>query len=33
MTLSEGADRSVPKWSKPLLKDAILSAYNANKNN
>ena len=26
MVLSEGADRSVPKWSTPLLKDAILNA-------
>lgn len=32
MTLSEGADRSVPKWSTPVLKDAILKAYNENKN-
>ena len=32
MVLSEGADRSVPKWSKPTLKDAILKAYNDNKN-
>ena len=32
MTLSEGTDRSVPKWSTPLLKDAILKAYNENKN-
>lgn len=30
MTLSDGADRSVPKWTKPLLKDAIISAYNGN---
>lgn len=32
MVLSEGADRSVPKWSKASLKDAILKAYNDNKN-
>ena len=32
MVLSEGADRSVPKWSKATLKDAILKAYNDNKN-
>ena len=32
MVLSEGADRSVPTWSKPALKDAILKAYNDNKN-
>lgn len=31
MTLSDGADRSVPTWSKPVLKDAILKAYNDNK--
>ena len=32
MVLSDGADRSVPKWSKPTLKDAILKAYRENKN-
>ena len=32
MTLSDGADRSVPKWTTPTLKDAILKAYNDNKN-
>ena len=31
MTLSDGTDRSVPKWTKPLIKDAILKAYNDNK--
>ena len=31
MTLSDGTDRSVPTWSKPVLKDAILKAYNDNK--
>ena len=31
MTLSNGEDRTVPKWTKPLLKDAILQAYNDNK--
>ena len=31
MTLSDGADRSVPKWTTPALKDAILKAYNDNK--
>lgn len=31
MTLSDGADRSVPTWTKPLIKDAILKAYNDNK--
>ena len=33
MTLSNGEDRTVPKWTKPLLKDAILKAYNDNKTN
>lgn len=32
MTLSDGADRSVPKWTTPALKDAILKAYKDNKN-
>ena len=31
MILSEAEDRSVPKWSTPTLKDAILKAYNDNK--
>ena len=31
MALSDGADRSVPKWTKPTLKDAILKAYRDNK--
>lgn len=31
MVLSDGADRSVPKWTKPTLKDYILQAYSANK--
>lgn len=26
MALSDGADRSVPKWTKPIIKDAILKA-------
>ena len=26
MLLSDGADRSIPKWSKPLIKDAIIKA-------
>ena len=32
MTLSDGTDRSVPKWTKPKIKDAVLKAYNDNKN-
>ena len=28
MLLSDGADRSVPTWTKPSLKDAIIQAYN-----
>lgn len=28
MTLSDGADRSVPKWTSTALKDAIIKAYN-----
>ena len=31
MGLSDGNDRSVPKWTKPLIKDAVLSAYKENK--
>lgn len=31
MTLSDGADRSVPKWTSASLKDAIIKAYNDNK--
>ena len=31
MTLSNGEDRSVPKWTKPVLKDAILKAYRDSK--
>ena len=31
MALSDGADRSVPKWTKPIIKDAVLSAYSENK--
>ena len=31
MVLSDGADRSVPKWTKPVLKDAIIQAYNTYK--
>ena len=31
MALSDGKDRSVPKWTKPKIKDAILSAYKENK--
>ena len=27
MGLSDGADRTKPAWTKPLLKDAIISAY------
>lgn len=30
MGLSDGADRSVPQWTKPLVKNAILNAYNGN---
>ena len=30
MALSDGKDRSVPKWTKPVLKDAILKAYRDN---
>ena len=33
MSLSDGEDRSVPKWTRPTLKNAILNAYNGNKNN
>ena len=32
MALSDGEDRAVPKWTKPTLKDAVLKAYNDNKN-
>jgi len=32
MGLSDGTDRSVPQWTKPVLKDAILQAYQENKN-
>ena len=28
MSLSDGEDRSVPKWTRPLLKQAILNAFN-----
>lgn len=31
MGLSDGEDRSVPKWTKPRLRDAILNAYNDSK--
>ena len=31
MALSDGKDRSVPKWTKPTLKDAILKAYKDSK--
>ena len=31
MTLSDGADRSIPKWTTPTLKDAIIKAYRDNK--
>ena len=31
MVLSDGEDRSVPKWTQPALKDAIIKAYNENK--
>ena len=31
MGLSDGKDRSIPKWTKPLIKDAVLSAYKENK--
>ena len=34
MGLSDGKeDRAAPRWTKPTLKDAILKAYNENKNN
>jgi aryl-phospho-beta-D-glucosidase BglC (GH1 family) len=33
MALSDGADRSVPKWTKPTLKDAILKSYRDSKSN
>ena len=33
MALSDGKDRSVPKWTKPVLKDAILKAYRDSKGN
>ena len=34
MGLSDGKeDRAAPRWTKPALKDAILKAYNDNKNN
>ena len=32
MALSDAEDRAVPKWTKPTLKDAVLKAYNDNKN-
>ena len=32
MALSDGEDRSVPQWSMPDLKDAIIETYKANKN-
>ena len=32
MALSDGEDRSVPKWTAPTLRDAILKAYKENKN-
>ena len=31
MALSDGEDRSVPQWTKPGLKDAIIQAYNDSK--
>lgn len=31
MSMSDGADRAVPKWTTPALKDAILKAYQDNK--
>ena len=31
MTLSDGDDRAVPKWTKPAIKDAILKAWKENK--
>ena len=31
MSLSNAEDRSVPKWTKPVLKDAILKAYRDSK--
>ncbi len=33
MALSDGEDRTVPKWTKPVLKDAIMKAYLDNRNN
>ena len=30
MTLSEGSDRTVPKWTKAVIRDAIINAYNQN---
>ena len=33
MSLSDREDRSVPRWTKPLIKDAILEAYRDNKGN
>ena len=33
MGLSDGTDRSVPKWTKEALKNAVVQAYNDNKNN
>ena len=32
MGLSDGNDRSVPAWTMPLTKDAIVTVYNENKN-
>ena len=32
MTLSDGKDRSVPKWTKPVIKDALLKAYRESRN-
>lgn len=32
MSLSDGDDRKVPKWTRTTLKNAILKAYNENKN-
>ena len=31
MVLSDGEDRSVPQWTNPGLKDAIIQAYNDSK--
>ena len=31
MGLSNEDDRAVPKWTKPVLKDAILKAYEESK--